>query len=67
MKRFVKKYKMNLYSLKRESLVSYSNYNSLPENMEIKMLDFDLLEKMKHHCSEQYKAWTKILKTGRGG
>lgn len=66
MKKIVRKYDMNLYSLRRENFISYTDCNALPFNIEIKMLDYDLLEKHKENCFGNYELWLKTLNL-RGG
>lgn len=67
MKRFSRKYEMDLFVLKRESFVSYADHEDLPPELELKMLDFELLKKSKSKYSGMYKTWLHALKFSGGG
>lgn len=63
MKRFVKKFEMDLFILKRESFVSYSDHIGLPNGLELKMLDYELLQQNKQKYSHMYKTWLRALQS----
>lgn len=58
---------MSLYTLKREDLISYSDYEGLPSKLEIKKLDSEMLECFKENCNGMYKEWHHALKLSGGG
>ncbi len=66
MKPLFKKYDMNLYVLKRDRFLSYTDCAALPKGIEFVMLNYELLEKFKDSCFENYKLWQNTLKFGGG-
>ena len=63
MKKIISKYEMELYSLKREDLISHSSH--LSPDIEIRKPDIALWEQIKRKYPSKYKKWKHAYHTGR--